>query len=44
MYKASLDNDKSKLKDLYRTEIAKILEKRKEGKSTFCAKWLVTDN
>lgn len=43
MYKASLGNDKSKLKELYKTEIAKILEKRREGKMTFCSKWLVTD-
>jgi hypothetical protein len=43
MYKANLDNDESKLQELRTKELAKILEKKKEGKTTFCSKWLVTD-
>jgi len=44
MYQASLENNKAALKDLYQKEIQHILEKKKHSKTSFCPKWLVTDN
>lgn len=43
MYKANLNNNKEKIKKLYKKELEKILEKRKEGNTRFSPKWLVTD-
>ena len=44
MYQASLENDKIALKDLYQREIKHILEKKRQGKTSFCPKWYVTDD
>ena len=44
MYKANIENNRKKLKELYKTEIEKILEKRRKGKHSFGSKWLVTDD
>ena len=43
LYEANLRQDKKLQRELYQKEIAHILEKRREGKSKFCAKWYVTD-
>lgn len=43
MYLASLSKDFEKLKELRKAELDHILEKRKEGKSSFSHKWIVTD-
>lgn len=43
LYEANLRQDKKLQLELYQKEIAHILEKRREGKSRFCGKWLVTD-
>jgi hypothetical protein len=43
LYEANLRQDRKRQRELYQREIAHILEKRREGKSRFCGKWLVTD-
>lgn len=43
LYQANLRQDRKAQRELYLKEIAHILEKRREGKSRFCAKWYVTD-
>ena len=43
IYRASLSKDFEKLKELRKAELAHIVEKRKEGKSIFSPKWIVTD-
>ena len=43
LYSANLKNETQTVKKLYQKQIQHILEKKKAGKHTFCAKWLVTD-
>lgn len=43
IYQASLSNDFEKLKELRQAELDHILEKRREGKTTFSPKWILTD-
>lgn len=43
MYKASLANDFKRLEELRQAELDHILEKRKQGKTRFSSKWILTD-
>jgi len=43
LYRANLERNSKELCKLRQKEILHILEKRREGKHSFCPKWLVTD-
>jgi len=43
MYRASLANDFKRLEELRQAELDHILEKRKQGKTRFSPKWVLTD-
>ena len=43
MYRASLSKDFNAVLELRKAELAHILEKRSQGKTSFSPKWIVTD-
>ena len=43
VYEASLSHSKDKMIELRKTELEHIISKRKEGKTNFSPKWIVTD-
>ena len=43
MYEASLSHSKDKMIELRKAELQHIANKRKEGKTKFGPKWIVTD-
>jgi len=43
MYEASLSQSKREMIELRKAELEHILAKRREGKSSFGPKWIVTD-
>jgi len=43
MYEASLSHSTRKMIELRKAELQHIISKRKEGKTNFSPKWIVTD-